>query len=237
MTRVESKAPPVPPPPDNTDLLPSLRHLLRGLACLFWGLPLALLSCVPSAITNWLRPMGVMPAVVSTGLLMFGIVEVAKFRRNEAGWQRALNRAEIFALLNLGLAPFIYFANRMPNEIYYRQMNWAMGVAAVLYIFNLNRSLRQLAVMLPDQTLREDTELFTSMNQGLMVTLIALVGMYFGLHHVDELPLPVIQFIVVLEEHRRWLLIFLVLLPVAMTMSLLWKIKEIVLNGIFGRYH
>ena len=161
----------------------------------------------------------------------------AKFRRNEAGWQRALNRAEIFALLNLGLAPFIYFANRMPNEIYYRQMNWAMGVAAVLYIFNLNRSLRQLAVMLPDQTLREDTELFTSMNQGLMVTLIALVGMYFGLHHVDELPLPVIQFIVVLEEHRRWLLIFLVLLPVAMTMSLLWKIKEIVLNGIFGRYH
>lgn len=228
--------PPVPPPPDNSDLLPSMRHLLRGLSALFWGLPIALLACVPSAITNWLRPMGVLPAVVSTGLLFFGVVEIAHFRRNEKPWQVSLERSKIFALMNLGLAPFIYFANRMPNEAYFYQMVWALGIASVLYIFNLNRSLKYLAGMLPDQTLREDTELFTSMNLGLMVTLLCLVGMYFGLQRVDELPLPVIQFLVVLEEHRRWLLIFLVLLPVAMTMSLLWKIKEIVLNGIFGRY-
>jgi hypothetical protein len=31
-----------------------------------------------------------------------------------------------------------------------------------------------------------------------------------------------------------WLLIFLVLLPLAMTMALIWKIKEVILDSVFG---
>jgi hypothetical protein len=231
---VESAAPPVPAPANKTELLVSLRHLLRGLSSLFWGLPLALLACVPSAITIWLKPMGIVPSLIATGFLLFGIVEMGQFRKNERMWQQALDRAKIFALVNVGLSPFIFYLNRMPGEMYYRQMIWVMGGAAMLYVFNLNRSLKHLSAMLPDQTLREDTELFTSMNHGLMVTLLLLVALYFGLRQLNELPLVVIQFLVVLEQHSRWLLIFLVLLPVAMTMSLLWKIKEIVLTGIFG---
>jgi hypothetical protein len=30
------------------------------------------------------------------------------------------------------------------------------------------------------------------------------------------------------------LMVFLVLLPLAMTMALLWKIKEVILDGVFG---
>ena len=212
----------------------SLRHLLRGLTSLFWGLPVALLACIPSEITRWLKPMHVVPSMLATGILLFGILEMAQFRKQERLWQLALDRAKIFATVNLGLSPFIFYLNRMPGELYYRQMVWVMGGAALLYVFNLNRSLKYLAMMLPDQTLREDTALFTSMNHGLMITLLVLVGAYFGLRQINDLPLSVIQFLVVLEQNSRWLLIFLVLLPVAMTMSLLWKIKEIVLTGIFG---
>jgi hypothetical protein len=32
----------------------------------------------------------------------------------------------------------------------------------------------------------------------------------------------------------HWMLIFLVLLPLAMTMALLWKIKEVILDSVFG---
>lgn len=212
----------------------SLRHLLRGLTALFWGLPLALLVCVQTAVTNWLRALGPMPSVIATGLLLYGVLEVSRFRSREAVWQRALDRAKIFALLNFGLSPFAYFCNRFPSEVYYRQMVWIMAFAGILFVFNLNRSLKHLSAMLPDQILREDTELFTTLNLGLMLTLVLLVLGYFGLQEVNELPIPVIQALEAIDQHRRWLLIFFVVLPVAMTMSLLWKVKEIVLTGIFG---
>ena len=39
----------------------------------------------------------------------------------------------------------------------------------------------------------------------------------------------------VLDLSRQWLLIFLVLLPLAMTMTLIWKIKEVILGSVFGQ--
>lgn len=234
---MDSPAPPVPIPANKTELLVSLRHLLRGLSALFWGLPLALLLCVQTAVTNWLRGLGALPSVIATGVLLFGILEMARFRPRSDIWQQALDRAKIFALVNFGLSPFAYFCNRYPGEIYYRQMVWIMAFAGVLFIFNLNRSLRHLSAMLPDQILREDTELFTTLNLGLMLTLVLLVLGYFALQEVNQLPLLVIHLLEAIDEHRRWLVIFFVVLPVAMTMSLLWKIKEIVLTGIFGSPH
>ena len=113
-------------------------------------------------------------------------------------------------------------------------MVWIMAFAGVLFVFNLNRSLKYLAAMLPDQILREDTELFTTLNLGLMLSLVLLVGGYFVLQEINELPILVIRILEAIDEHRRWLVIFFVVMPVAMTMSLLWKVKEIVLTGIFG---
>lgn len=231
---MDTPAPPVPIPANKTELLVSLRHLLRGLSALFWGLPLALLLCVQTAVTNWLRGLGAAPSVIATGMLFFGVMEMARFRPGADVWQGALDRAKIFALLSFGLSPFAYFCNRYPHEIYYRQMVWIMAFAGVLFIFNLNRSLKYLAAMLPDQVLREDTELFTTLNLGLMLTLVLLVMGYFTLQEVNDLPLLVIHALEAIDEHRRWLVIFFVVLPVSMTMSLLWKIKEIVLTGIFG---
>ena len=37
-----------------------------------------------------------------------------------------------------------------------------------------------------------------------------------------------------LDRESLWLLILMVLLPVATTMALLWKIKEVILTGVFG---
>jgi hypothetical protein len=39
---------------------------------------------------------------------------------------------------------------------------------------------------------------------------------------------------IVLEQGSPWLLILLVLLPLAMTMALVWKTKEVILENVFG---
>jgi hypothetical protein len=37
----------------------------------------------------------------------------------------------------------------------------------------------------------------------------------------------------ILERASFWFLILLVLLPLAMTMALIWKTKEVILEGVF----
>jgi hypothetical protein len=40
----------------------------------------------------------------------------------------------------------------------------------------------------------------------------------------------------VAERGSLWFLILLVLLPLAMTMALLWKTKEVILESVFGTH-
>ena len=40
----------------------------------------------------------------------------------------------------------------------------------------------------------------------------------------------------VIERGSLWFLILLVLLPLAMTMALLWKTKEVILESVFGAH-
>ena len=38
----------------------------------------------------------------------------------------------------------------------------------------------------------------------------------------------------VMNALRLWLLVFLILLPMAMTMTLIWKIKEVIFASVFS---
>tara|TARA_Y100001934_G_C12325491_1_gene762382 strand:+ start:427 stop:1029 length:603 start_codon:yes stop_codon:yes gene_type:complete len=196
--------------------------------------PIALLVCVQSLVTDWLRPLGATPPLLATGLVLFGILESRHFHPQERVWQETLNRARIFATVNFGLAPFVFFWSRFPHDDYYRSIMVMMIVSTVLFIYHLNLCLRYLARMLPDQTLREDTELFTGMNILLIVVLLVSIAVYRFLQEIETLPIFVIYILELIEESGRWSAIFLVLLPIAMTMSLIWKIKETVMSGIFG---
>jgi hypothetical protein len=39
---------------------------------------------------------------------------------------------------------------------------------------------------------------------------------------------------IVLDRGSFWFLVLLVLLPLAMTMAMLWKTKEVILDDVFG---
>ena len=220
----------------NADLLPSLRRLVRGLSALFWGLPSTLLICVLMAMGEFPRALGFLPPVVTTGLLLFGVFELSCYQPQERAWQLALDRAKLLALVNFGLSPFVYLWSRLPSEAYYFQIVIALAVTGLLFLYQLNLVLQRLAAMLPDETLREDIRFFTRLNLTLMLLGLVLVGGYHLLAQLDYLPQAVIEALEIgqLARIRFALVVVLVLLPVSVTMSLVWKTRDVVLTSVFG---
>ena len=104
------------------ELLAALGRTMRGLSALFWGLPLALVVCFQTAKGEWLRPLNVFPPLVVTGLLYYGLRLLGRFQKQERVWIRALDRAKLFALVNVGLSPFIFWSGRMPKNTFYESM-------------------------------------------------------------------------------------------------------------------
>lgn len=221
-------------PAPNPDLLRSLGHLARGLSALFWGMPAALIICVETARTDWLKSFGLLPALAATGLLLFGLWQMSDFQKQERPWRNALDRAKLLGLINFGLCPFLYWHNRMPRETFFSAAVFVLVLSAVLFLFNLNVVLKQLGAMLPDETLRHETILFTALNRWLLAFLLLLDIVYVVLLQASQMPLEFGILFVWLNRLGLWLLIFFALLPLAMTMALIWKTKETILDSVFA---
>ncbi|MDB6066164.1 MAG: hypothetical protein JWR26_2372 [Pedosphaera sp.] len=220
----------------NTELLRSLGRLVRGLSALFWGLPLALIICVQTAKADTLRSLAFLPSMVATGWLVFGLFQLNSFQKQERVWVSALDRAKLIALVNLGLSPFLFWWNRMPDEPFYNAVVGVLAVSGLLFLSSLNVVLYRLSAMLPDESLRHETKYFTMLNQVLVLGIL-LLGLLFLVAPQFLASLPWLgPYLSQLNPAllSLWMLIFLVLLPLAMTMALLWKIKEVILDSVFG---
>lgn len=227
-------------PAFRTELMHSLGRLTQGLSALFWGLPLTLVLAVQAATTNWLGafgPFGSVAPVAGYGLLLYGIVQLRRFQRQERVWVAAQDQARLLALTNLGLAPFLHWYHRLPDVPLFANAVLLLGLFSLAFLFALNRLLDRLAAMLPDETLRLETTTFTRLNRWLL-TLIPLagVGLYL-LWRWNGLPASTRLLLHSIEPLRFFVLLFLLLLPLAVTMSLVWKIKEAILTSLFGDDH
>jgi len=83
----------------NAELLRSLGQLARGLSALFWGLPAALIVCAETARASWLKPLEIVPPLVATGLLLYGLWQMGRFQKQERPWRSALDRAKLLGLV------------------------------------------------------------------------------------------------------------------------------------------
>jgi hypothetical protein len=218
----------------NVELLRSLGRLARGLSALFWGLPAALILCAETARAGWLDPLGMIPALVATALLLYGLWQMGSFQRQERPWRNALDRAMLLGLVNFGLCPFLYWHNKMPQEPFFGAAVFVLVLSALLFLFNLNVVLKQLGAMLPDETLRQETRQFTLLNRWLLVGLLLFATAYVVLMNDPRLPVRMGAFFLWIDRLSFWGLTFFALLPLAMTMALIWKIKEVILDSVFG---
>jgi len=216
----------------NPELLRSLGKLTRGLSALFWGLPAALIVCAETARIEFLKPVGIVPAVVVNALLLYGLWQMSDFQKQERPWHNALDRAKLLGLVNLGLCPFLFWFNRMPEHFFFRAGILLFVLSALLFLFTLNIVLNQLGAMLPDETLRHETRQFTLMNRWLLVLWLIFV---FAMIVVSQfLPLhfnPRLSF--GLQRMGIAVFLFLGLSPLAVTMALIWKTKEVIFDSVF----
>jgi hypothetical protein len=229
----------------NAELLRSLGRLVRGLSALFWGLPVALVLCVQAVQTDLFQhfayiPAGIaniIPPVIATGWLLFGLFQLGYFQRQERIWINALDRAKLLALVNFGLSPFLYWWNQQPHLRFFTVAVQVLAVTGLMFLDSLNLVLYRLSVMLPDESLRQETRHFTLLNR-MLVTGILCGGILFAvyLHFPDFFIrlIPDLGNYPILASAGLWVFIFLVLLPLAVTMALIWKIKQTILDSVFG---
>jgi hypothetical protein len=222
--------------PPNPELLRSLGRLVRGLSALFWGLPAALIVGVGTAASGWFRAFSIAPVCAATGLLLFGLWQIGSFQKQERPWRVALDRARLIGLVNFGLSPFLYFFNKVPDNSFFLLVVVLLGLSGLLFLFNLNLVIARLGEMLPDETLRQETRQFTVLNRTLLVILLALTSLYVFLVRMPDLPVPLMVLLAHLQRVGYWSLLLLVLLPLSLTMALIWKTKEVVLESVFGSH-
>ncbi len=220
----------------KADLIRALGRLVRGLSTLFWGIPLALAADVQTARTNWfdeLDPVSFVPALVLTGALLHGLRRLRGFRPAERVWQQALNTAESLAMVAIGLAPFLAWWRRFPAVSLYFICVVFLAVIGYLFLMQVNQVLRRLTAMLPDQTLRHETRAFTTLNTWMLAGGLAALAIYLKLTNFQGAVRPIHRQLIDFYAIGEWLILFLTLMPVAVTLALLWKIKEAIFTSFF----
>src|SRR5436190_5106632 len=125
----------------RVELMRSLGRLIRGLSALFWGLPITLVVSVKSGSYEWLKGFGAFPPIFAMLLLYYGLTQLGHFQKQERIWRSALDRAKIFALVNVGLAPFLYFWKRVPSDPFFTQIVGLLLLSSLVFLFTLNQLL------------------------------------------------------------------------------------------------
>tara|TARA_Y100000588_G_C14249642_1_gene922938 strand:+ start:890 stop:1585 length:696 start_codon:yes stop_codon:yes gene_type:complete len=221
----------------SLDLLPSLAKVVRGSSILFWGLPTTLIVTVMSTMSNWTDaayPMGMLLPSVAFGMLWYGLRLFVVFQPQERIWQNALFQAKLWGLTNLGLSPFLHWHHRAPDEIYFGIAVWLLAIAFVFYLMALNKVLARLSAMLPDETLRVESQLFSKMNRSLLSVIPMGVAFMLLLPLINNPPVFMLGILEFILAWRPLLFIAFVLIPLSMSMSLLWKTKESINASVFN---
>jgi hypothetical protein len=221
-------------PEPKPELLHALGRLVRGLSALFWGLPASLVTCAQIAKADWLKPWQFVPALVATALPLYGLWLMRDFQKQERPWRNALDRAALPGLVNFGLCPFLYLRSQLPAQPFFNAAVFLLAISAVVFLLNLNVVIKQLGAMLPDEMLRHETSQFTAFNRWVLAALLLAGGAYVFLVRDPRLPAAFGAWLGWMEVIGFWSLAIFALLPLAMTMALLWKTKEVILDGVFG---
>ena len=201
-----------------------------------------------ATISNWtdaVWPLGMLLPPVAFGMLWYGLWLLRSFQPQERIWQEALGEVKLLGLFNLGLSPFLHWHHRAPDELGFANAVWLLALVSVFYLISLNKMLSRLAAMLPDETLRVESKLFSRMNCVLLAVASIGFGVNFGVMYLTSLniepPELLLQLTAMAARLQPWLfmafVLVCVLIPLSMTMSLLWKTKESILTSVFHSRH
>jgi hypothetical protein len=107
------------------------------------------------------------------------------------------------------------------------------GGVGFLFLIQVNQVLRRLAAMLPDEMLRLETRTFTTMNTWMLSAALAAFSPCTWRSRFSRRARLIGRHSFDLQTIGEWLVLFLTLMPVAVTLALLWKIKEAIFTSFF----
>jgi hypothetical protein len=200
-------------------------------------LPLTWVVYFATAKLDWLASLGAwgfVPAALLSAIVCHALGQLRDFQRQERIWQQALDRAQLFALLNTGLAPFLYWWHKLPSVPLYRACAGLLLISSFLLLVQINCVLRRLSAMLPDEMLRMESRVFSGCNIFMLLAALTLSCYYFALQQWRLPPLVIEPLRSFDTPLGRWLMLFLALVPLAMTMSLIWRTKEVIFLSVFN---
>lgn len=229
----------------KAELLGALGRLVRGLSALFWGLGLTAWVCLEmvrvetteateAAGLETFGRLAFVPAVILSAMLWRGLRQMGGFQPQERIWRRALDRAEALAATDAGLAPFLYWWHKFPDVPLFAAGAGLLFLSSLFLLVQINFVLRRLCAMLPDQTLRGETKLVTACNITVLPAVIAGLAAYGLLSRMANPPAFFWEARETVGAGGVWLALLLVLLPLAMTMALVWKIREVIFASLLA---
>jgi hypothetical protein len=158
---------------------------------------------------------------------------LGEFKKSEKSWEELLDRAKFFGIINLSLSPFIYWRLKVPEISAFSVAVWLFFVSNAFFLIIINRIIQQLTKMLPENTLREDAKTYGDLNQYMLIVLLIILILGYAGNGFKGLSRPVADFLFLISSYYQWILTFVIVVPLAITMALLWKTKEVILTGVF----
>jgi hypothetical protein len=220
----------------SSDFTRSLSRLIRGLSMLFWGLPITLIISIKTAVKDRfeLQPLDFFTPIISSAILLIAIFFIGNFKKSEKKWGVLIDRAKFFGIINLSLSPFIYWRLKVPEITAFSVAVWLFFVSNVFFLLILNRIIQQLTMMLPDKTLRLDAKNYGDLNQYMFLLLLIILFLAYLDNFFKDLPGTVSEFLITVSRFHQWIITVVIVIPLAMTMALLWKTRETILTNIFN---
>ncbi len=215
-----------------------LVRLVQGLYFIFWGVLVTVVVGTQVLVSLWNRSFTEVFLAAGVVSILIGSLRLAqvKLERLQPAllgrlWER---RARVILRLAMLLAYFgvLFFMWRGAVGSVYLQVNaLAFVVAVIVYLIILSRTVAALAAGLGSDELAMESRLFNVGNVGLLLLPCLLALIYLAVMTVQHGTNLLVEFSILLS--RLSLLVAMVfLLPLSLTLSVVWAAKDIALRRL-----
>lgn len=209
----------------------ALLRAARGFSCIFWGIPLSILL-YSGMLDVRIPPLLRLPTyVVGVFVVYCGVILLQRAGPLSALWPHRVREALFLLLLEVYLAPFVYWWRQMPSVPYYVANVVGMVFCTAAGLFVLNMLAADLAKSLHDQVLHAEARVSSWLSLVFMIipavdAVIRSIRSVFeagSMMFMETFPIP--------PEMPRWMYA-VALIPFTLTMAVAWKAKELSLKRL-----
>ena len=215
-----------------------LVHLVQGLYFVFWGVLVSVVVATNILVSIWQRSFSEM--FLAAGLVSILIGSVRLSQVSLEGLRPPLlgrlwkQRTRLILRLAMLLAYFgvLFFMWRGEVGNLYLQVNALACVAVgIVYLIMLSRAVGALAAVLGSNELATESRLFSMSNIGLLLLPFLLALIYLGFMTIQHRSSLLVEFSLLLS--RVSLLVAMIfMLPLSLTLSVVWAAKDIALRRL-----